>query len=272
MKASNKEEIIKLFENRFKENVHSFRMLPPSGSYRQYCRLANSNRSVISVFNSDTSENTAFLTFTGHFRKNRIPVPEIYAVSPDLKKYLLEDLGNTTLFDFLTKTREEEGFSERIVEEYRKVLQVLPRIQVICGRNLDYSVCYPREAFDKLSMMWDLNYFKYYFLKLAKIPFDEQALEDDFQKFSDYLLGADSNYFMYRDFQSRNVMLKNNGVYFIDYQGGRRGALQYDLASLLYDGKADIPPAVRKEFCRVYITELKNYLPVDEEKFFDFKV
>jgi hypothetical protein len=132
---------------------------------------------------------------------------------------------------------------------------------------VDYSVCYPREAFDKQSMMWDLNYFKYYFLKLAKIPFDEQALEDDFQAFSDYLLSAPSDYFLYRDFQSRNVMLKNGGVHFIDYQGGRRGALQYDLASLLYDGKADIPQEVRSQLFRFYIAELKNYIPVNESEF-----
>ena len=132
---------------------------------------------------------------------------------------------------------------------------------------MDYSVCYPREAFDKQSMMWDLNYFKYYFLKLAKIPFDEQALEDDFQTFSDYLLSAPSGYFLYRDFQSRNLMLKDGGVHFIDYQGGRRGALQYDLASLLYDGKADIPQEIRAQLFRYYIEKLKNYIPVNESEF-----
>jgi aminoglycoside/choline kinase family phosphotransferase len=221
-----------LFEHHFQEKVETFSMLPPSGSYREYCRLENSNRSVIGAFNADVKENTAFLSFTNHFRKKGLPVPEIFAVSSDLKKYLLEDLGNVTLFDFLSETRESEGFSETIVAEYLKVLKVLPKIQIAGGKDLDYSVCYPREAFDKQSMMWDLNYFKYYFLKLAKIPFDEQALEDDFQAFSDYLLSAPSDYFLYRDFQSRNVMLKDGGVHFIDYQGGRRGALQYDLASL----------------------------------------
>jgi len=143
-------------------------MLPASGSDREYCRLQNENRSVIGAFNDDVKENTAFLSFTNHFRKKELPVPEIYTVSSDLKKYLLEDLGDTTLFDYLSKTRESEGFSENIISEYRKVLQVLPKIQIIAGKDLNYSVCYPREAFDKQSMMWDLNYFKYYFLKLAK--------------------------------------------------------------------------------------------------------
>lgn len=267
MKTSDKNEIIQLFENQFKEEVDSFEMLPPSGSYREYCRLTNSNRTVIGAFNEDVKENTAFLTFTSHFRSKDLPVPEIYAVSSDLKKYLQTDLGNLTLFDFLSKTREQEGFSENIIAEYRKVLEVLPRIQIFGGMDLDFSVCYPREAFDKQSMMWDLNYFKYYFLKLAKIPFDEQELENDFQAFSDYLLSAKSDYFLYRDFQSRNIMLKEGSVAFIDYQGGRKGALQYDLASLLYDGKADIRQEVRMLLYDYYVEELKKYIPVDAKEF-----
>jgi len=267
LKTSEKNEIIQLFENQFNEKVDFFEMLPPSGSYREYCRLKNSNRSVIGSINIDVKENTAFLSFTNHFRKNNLPVPEIFAVSSDLKKYLQEDLGNVTLFDFLSTTREKEGFSENIILEYKKVLQVLPQIQINAGKNLDYSVCYPRAAFDKQSMMWDLNYFKYYFLKLAKIQFDEQALEDDFQVFSNYLLSAESDFFLYRDFQSRNVMLKNDAVYFIDYQGGRRGALQYDLASLLYDGKADIPQSIRLQLFEFYLAELKKYILVNEKEF-----
>lgn len=267
MKTSEKNEIIQLFENHFKEKVESVQMLPASGSYREYCRLCSSERTVIGAFNADIKENTAFLSFTNHFKMNDLPVPEVYAVSADLKKYLLEDLGDITLFDFLSSVREKEGFSENIIAEYKKVLRVLPKIQVVSGKDLDYSVCYPRAAFDKTSMMWDLNYFKYYFLKLAKIQFDEQALEDDYQAFCDYLLSADSDYFLYRDFQSRNVMLKNGGVYFIDYQGGRRGALQYDLASLLYDGKADIPQSVRQQLFDLYVTELKKYIHVNDVDF-----
>jgi aminoglycoside/choline kinase family phosphotransferase len=267
LNTSEKNEIIELFEKHFNEKVETFELLPASGSYRQYCRLINENRSVIGALNNDIKENTAFLSFSNHFFHKGIRVPEIYRVSSDLKIYLQEDLGNTNLFEFLSKTREEEGFSENIIDEYKKVLRALPKIQIIAGKDVDYSVCYPREAFDKQSMMWDLNYFKYYFLKLAKVHFDEQALEDDFQEFSNYLLSASSNYFLYRDFQSRNVMLKNDEVYFIDYQGGRLGALQYDLASLLYDGKADIPESVRKQLYAFYIGELKKLMKVDEERF-----
>ena len=267
MNTSEKNEIIQLFENQFNEKVETFEMLPPSGSYREYCRLTNKNRSVIGALNNDVKENTAFLSFSNHFKNNGLPVPEVFAVSSDLKKYLQQDLGNETLFEFLSRTREKEGFSENIISEYKKVLKLLPKIQFIAGKGLDYSVCYPRAAFDKQSMMWDLNYFKYYFLKLAKIQFDEQALEDDFQLFSNYLLSASSGFFMYRDFQSRNIMLKDDEVFFIDYQGGRQGALQYDLASLLYDGKADIPESVRLQLFQFYVNELKKYMKIDEEKF-----
>ena len=267
MNTPNKNELIQLFENHFSEKAESVVMLPSSGSYREYCRIKSQNRTVIGAFNADIKENTAFLSFTSHFKKNSLPVPGVFAVSADLKKYLLEDLGDTTLFDFLSATREKEGFSENIISEYKKVLQILPRIQILAGKDLDYSVCYPRAAFDKQSMMWDLNYFKYYFLKLAKIQFDEQALEDDYQAFCEFLLSAESDFFLYRDFQSRNVMLKNQEVWFIDYQGGRRGALQYDLASLLYDGKADIPEIVRQQLYDFYVEELKKYIPVDNSRF-----
>ena len=267
MELKIKEQLISLFESHFKEEVTFFEQLPGSGSYREYVRMKSAGYQVIGAFNQDIKENQAFLEFSAHFKNKGIPVPNIYAASNDQKTYLQEDLGNTTLFDFVSKTRENEGFSERIVDVYKQVLRELPKIQLIGGKDLDYSLCYPREAFDKQSMMWDLNYFKYYFLKLAKIPFDEQALEDDFQAFSDYLLAVDNNAFLYRDFQSRNIMLKDGQVYFIDYQGGRKGALQYDLASLLYDAKANIPEEEREEMLEFYLDELSHYKNVDREKF-----
>ena len=267
MEQKIKDQLIGLFEEHFKEEVSTFEPLPASGSYREYARIKSIHHQVIGAYNQDIKENNAFFEFSAHFLKRDIPVPRIYLVSSDQKCYLQEDLGNITLFDFLTKGNETEDFSEKIVEEYKKVLRQLPRIQLVAGKDIDYSVCYPREAFDKQSMMWDLNYFKYYFLKLAKIPFDEQALEDDFQTFSDYLLAADNNAFLYRDFQSRNIMLKDEKVYFIDYQGGRKGALQYDMASLLYDAKANIPEEVREELLDFYLDELTQYKDIDRHKF-----
>jgi aminoglycoside/choline kinase family phosphotransferase len=270
LKQSDIDNISRLFETCFQEKADTVEFLPSSGSYREYCRLKNSGRTAIGAFNADIKENEAFLSFSKSFKVNGIPVPEVYAVSESRKCYLLEDLGDTTLFDFLSSTRQEEGFSETIISEYKKVLKELPKIQVLAGKEIDYSVCYPRPAFDKQSMMWDLNYFKYYFLKLAKIPFDEQALEDDFEVFSNYLLSARSDFFLFRDFQSRNVMLKDGGTFFIDYQGGRKGALQYDLASLLYDGKADIPEEVRSGLYNFYLGELKKYVDFAPNEFDEY--
>lgn len=270
MNQKEKDELKTLFEDHFKEKVEYIHILPPSGSYREYCRMGNQHRTIIGAVNNDVKENTAFLSFSSHFKKVGIAVPEIYAVSADLKKYILEDLGDTTLYQYLTETREKEGFSGNLVNLYKKVLTELPRIQILGNNGLDYSVCYPRAAFDRQSMMWDLSYFKYYFLKLAKIEFDEQILENDFQSFIEFLLNADSDYFLYRDFQSRNVMIKDEEVYFIDYQGGRKGALQYDLASLLYDGKANIPNEIRKLLLEHYLDELSNYVKVNREEFIAF--
>ena len=216
--------------------------LPAHGSYRKYYRLYSGGQSVIAAHNEDKAENIAFLKFSRQFRKAGMPVPEIFADDEKHDIYLEEDLGDETLYSYLSEVRQKEGFSDNIIAMYEKVVNILPQFQIAAGKEIDYSVCYPRHSFDKQSMMWDLNYFKYYFLKLAQIPFDEQKLEDDFQKFSDFLLSAEREFFLYRDFQSRNIMLVDGNPYFIDYQGGRRGALQYDLASLLYDAKADIPP------------------------------
>ena len=153
------------------------------------------------------------------------------------------------------------------VEIYRKVVDLLPHFQVEAGRDLDYSVCYPRASFDRQSITWDLNYFKYYFLRLAAIPFNEQALEDDFGRLTDFLLSAPHDYFLYRDFQSRNIMLCGAKPYFVDYQGGRKGALQYDIASLLFDAKADLPPELRTQLLEHYLDELAKFIAVDREEF-----
>lgn len=256
-----------MFEDHFHEEMISFEVLPPSGSYREYCRIKSESQQAIGSWNQDVQENTAFLKFSEHFFIQGIAVPQIYAVNAAKTCYLQEDLGKLTLFDYINQIRENEGFSEKIILVYKKVLDELPRIQITAGKGIDYRHCYPRDAFDKQSMMWDLNYFKYYFLKLARISFDEQALEDDFEHFTAYLLKAESNFFLYRDFQSRNIMMKDNKVAFIDYQGGRKGALQYDLASLLYDAKADIPQAIRNELLEYYLDVLEKYKPVDRNKF-----
>jgi len=153
------------------------------------------------------------------------------------------------------------------VDVYRKVVEVLPRFQVEAGRDLNYKVCYPRASFDRQSIAWDLNYFKYYFLRLAGISFNEQALENDFTRLTKFLLAADHDYFLYRDFQSRNVMLRDGQPFFLDYQGGRKGALQYDIASLLYDAKADLPPDLRQHLLDHYLETLARYIDLKRDVF-----
>jgi len=267
LKKKTQQDLIDFYTKRFKEDSVTIEALPPSGSYREYIRLSGPQSSAIGTWNEDEKENNAFIEFSNHFRKMGIKVPEIYDYNPSECIYLQEDLGNETLFSYLSFIRQTEGFSEEIIRIYRKVICELPKIQIIAGKDLNYDFCYPRKAFDRQSMMWDLNYFKYYFLKLAKIPFNEQLLEDDFVTFSDYLLKAENNFFMFRDFQSRNIMLRDNEPWFIDYQGGRQGALQYDLASLLYDSKADIPEQVREGLVDDYLNELERIHPVNRIEF-----
>jgi len=241
--------------------------LQQSGSHRQYFRIFAAKNTIIGVYNQDIKENNAFFTFTDFFLSQNIHVPKIIAIGEMQQYYLLEDLGDETLFSFLTLHRDNEYIEETVVAYYKKVLQQLPLLQLSGKKGIDFTVCYPRCAFDKQSMLWDLNYFKYYFLKLVNIPFDEQLLENDFHCFIDFLLETDNDYFMFRDFQSRNIMLHNDEPYFIDYQGGRKGALQYDVASLLYDGKADLPPVLREELLHYYLEELSIHININKEDF-----
>ena len=264
------ENLKKLYEDWAGEDVKSMNEMPAHGSGRTYYRITGDKKKAIGVYNDDIKENVAFLNFSKHFLSKGLNVPEIYRQELDKNIYLEEDLGDETLFSFLSRERQNGGFSEKIIHVYEQVLEQLPKFQIVANEGLDYDLCYPRHSFDRQSMMWDLNYFKYYFLKLAKIPFNEQHLENDFQKFIDFLLSTPRDYFLYRDFQSRNIMLYKGEPYFIDYQGGRKGALQYDLASLLYDAKADIPNEVRQHLLKHYIQAVKAYINVDEEKFLQY--
>src|ERR1700757_3061834 len=239
----------RLFEKHFHSAAELVQPLQGQlgGSGRNIVRLADARNSAIGILYGVREENAAFLEFSKHFRRHGLPVPEIYAEALDHGAYLEEDLGDTTLFEFLSKNRNGENIAPQVVEAYRKVVAVLPRFQVEAGRDLNYKVCYPNPSFDRQSIAWDLNYFKYYFLRLAGIPFNEQALEDDFGRLTKFLLSTGREYFLYRDFQSRNIMLRNGRPFFVDYQGGRKGALQYDIASLLYDAKAALPPELRQQ-------------------------
>ena len=262
----------KLFEQHFRSPVERIQPLQGElgGSGRRLVRLAGEKHSAIGVLHDVREENVAFLEFSRHFRRRNLPVPEIYAEDLAHGAYLEEDLGDTTLFEFLSAHRAGDSIAPEVEETYRKVVAVLPRFQIEGGRDLNYKVCYPRASFDRQSVAWDLNYFKYYFLRLAGIPFNEQALEDDFGHLTKFVQGASRDYFLYRDFQSRNVMLRDGQPFFLDYQGGRKGALQYDIASLLYDSKADLPPELRQQLLDYYLDTLKDFVPIDREEFMHY--
>jgi len=237
------------------------------GSGRTIVRLSNPQCSAIGVIHDVRAENVAFLEFSRHFRRHGLPVPEIYAEDLDAGAYLEEDFGETTLFDFLREHRAGAEIKPEVVQLYRKAVEVLPRFQVEAGRDLNYKFCYPRSSFDRQSIAWDLNYFKYYFLRLAKVPFHEEALEKDFSRLTRFLLQAERGYFLYRDFQSRNIMVREGQVHFLDYQGGRRGALQYDIASLLFDAKGDLPPQLREQLLEHYLDALAGHIQLDRAAF-----
>jgi aminoglycoside/choline kinase family phosphotransferase len=261
----------RLFEQYFQSPPETVQPLQGQlgGSGRAIVRLRGGGFSAIGILYPVREENTAFLEFSRHFRRLGLPVPEIYAEDLSHDAYLEEDLGDTTLFEFLSRNRDGEKIAPQVIEAYRSVVATLPRFQVEAGRSLNYKVCYPRASFDRQSIAWDLNYFKYYFLRLAGVPFNEQALEKDFSRLTKLLLAADHDYFLYRDFQSRNVMLRDGQPFFLDYQGGRKGALQYDIASLLYDGKADLPPDLRQELLDYYLECLARFIPVDRQAFME---
>lgn len=241
--------------------------LPSSGSNRRYFRLTGT-QNLIGVYGTSIEENNAFLYMAAHFRKKGLPVPEVYCVSADKTCYLQEDLGDTLLFNAIEKGRTTSVFSEEEKELLRKTIRLLLAIQFAGADGFDFSHCYPQPEFNQRSILWDLNYFKYCFLKATGLEFQEDKLEDDFQKMSDVLLRSSSATFMYRDFQSRNVMIKDDKPWFIDFQGGRKGPFFYDVASFLWQAKAQYPDTLKKELLEEYIDALCKYKPVDREYFF----
>lgn len=259
--------INRLFESYTGAAPLSIEALPVSGSARRYFRLHAENATYIGVFNTNVQENTLFIDFTRHFAGKGLQVPRIFCVSDDKQVYLQEDLGEFMLLDIVEQERSGEMFNDKICGLYRKALAELLRFQLLGNEGLDYRHCMPRPVFDRQCILWDLNYFKYCFLRLAGADFSEQLLEDDFTSLADRLGNEPTDSFMFRDFQSRNIMVKNDEVYFIDYQGGRRGALQYDVASLLYDAITRIPDIQREDLLSYYIEELGKYRPVDVIRF-----
>ena len=241
--------------------------MPASGSNRRYFRLTGV-QSLIGVYGTSVEENEAFLYMAEHFKKKNLPVPQVRCVSEDKLFYLQEDLGDTLLFHAIEKGRITNSFSVEEKELLRKTIRLLPSIQFAGAEGFDFNHCYPQPEFNQRSILWDLNYFKYCFLKATGLEFQEDKLEDDFQKMSNVLLRSSSDTFMYRDFQSRNVMIKDGEPWFIDFQGGRKGPFFYDIASFLWQAKARYPESLRDELLDEYIKAISKYVNIDRIYFF----
>ncbi len=262
-------KLTNLFFNWGNEFPKAIKELPASGSSRKYFRITG-KPTVVGTFNDNTNENQAFIKLCNHFKKNGMNVPEVFFVSEDLSCYLLEDLGDVALFDKLAAIRQKEGISDEFLFYYKKMLCDLIQFQMVGGKIVDFSICYPVPEFDQQAYLWDLNYFKYNFLKPLNISFDEYLLERDFREFAVLLMKPEAKYFVYRDFQTRNVMLKNGNLFYIDFQGGRRGPLHYDLASLLFQARADLPFQVRENLLDYYLEKMAEIEPESITNFRQF--
>lgn len=239
--------------------------LAGGGGDREYYRVWGNSASYIATYNENVKENFTFIKFSNHFREKNVPVPKIEIVDESGRLYLQEDLGDTSLLNVL----EKEGYTDHAFSLYVKTVQLLAQMQVKGHEGMDYNNCLTTKEFGKQAILNDLLYCKYYFIDTLKIPYDKQALLDDFENFSESLTKENDEFFLFRDFQSRNVMVKNEAVFFIDFQGGMQGPLQYDIASLLWQAKAALPTKWKTQLLEIYLHEIQSLIPqkINEENF-----
>ena len=262
----NTELLAQLYQSYTGEAPTSIEPLPGAGSNRKYFRLKG-KESLIGVYGTSTEENRAFIYMARHFSQKGLPVPRILAEAPDQSAYLQDDLGDTSLFQLIKQGRESGNFSDEETNILKRTIRLLPQIQFEGSKDMDFSYCYPLATFNRRSILWDLNYFKYCFLKATGLEFQENLLEDDFERMADTLLQIEPQVFMYRDFQSRNIMIREEKPYFIDFQGGRKGPFYYDVASFLWQAKANYPDSLRQELLDEYLDALRPYHAIDKEQF-----
>ena len=244
------ENIKELFKKFNTTAILRIEKIPQSGSDRTYFRIYCENeKSYIATFSNNIKENNAFIYFSNHFKKINAPVPEVFAVNEEGNIYIQEDFGDVSLLNVL----ESNGQNELSLNLFKKSLNALANLQINGDKNLDYTQCITSKEFGQQAILSDLLYFKYYFLDTLKIPYDKEKLINEFEAISNYLTHADHKCFMFRDFQSRNIMVNDNEVYFIDYQGGMKGALQYDVASLLWQAKANLTDQWKDDLLQYYM-------------------
>lgn len=243
-------------------------ILPSSGSNRRYYRLDGPGGSYIGVLGTSLDENRAFIYMSAHFAEKGLPVPEVVQVSDDGMAYLQTDLGDTLLFNEIERGRATRSFSNHERDLLAKTMRLLPEVQFRGAQGFDFSKCYPPVDFDNRSIMWDLNYFKYCFLKATGLEFSEGKLQDDFEAMVRQLMLNDTDTFMYRDFQSRNIMIRDNQPWLIDFQGGRRGPFYYDVASFLWQAKANLPDTLRMELLKIYFGAIQKFHSIEWNEFY----
>ena len=261
------DRLTELYKSRYSAEPSEYIPLTGSASNRRYYRLSGDAGTCIGVIGVDALENKAFLTIAEHFHRKGINVPEILAVSDDQSVYLQEDLGNAALFDILTSARKSGEGVCQVETLLCKTVAMLPKIQFEGAQGLDFSVCYPQPSFDRQNVMFDLNYFKYCFLKPSGLEFNEVLLQKDFEKLADALLEDDTDTFLYRDFNARNIMVKDGEPYFIDFQGGRRGPVYYDVASFVWHARAKFSQDQKDAMLEAYLSALSEYVTVDRDLF-----
>ncbi len=258
-----KEEIEKLFKQYSKETVEGIEKLPQAGSERHYFRIKTVEKTYIATYGANMMENETFIYFSNHFKNKKLSVPEIFCINEQKNIYIQEDFGDTSLLNKL----EEKGFTNEVYQHYLTSLKQLAQLQVKGNEGMDYSKCLTNTSFGKQAIMADLLYFKYYFLDALRRPYNKQKLIDDFEALSNYLSHTEFQFFMFRDFQSRNIMVKeDNTVHFIDYQGGMQGAPQYDVASLLWQAKANLSDDWKSRLLEDYMDAFEKEVEIKIDK------
>ncbi|MFN5333869.1 MAG: phosphotransferase [Bacteroidota bacterium] len=265
MSTSSNQIITDLYTEVFGKSSVSIEKIPQSGSDRSYFKVKGDGENCVATVGNNIKENQAFIHFARHFINAGAPVPKVLAVSEDCSVYLQQDFGDISLLQVL----ESEGYTDHVYMLFKRSLQALAHLQVQGHKQLNYEWCITSKEFGKQAIMADLLYFKYYFLDTLQIPYDKEKLIDDFEVLSIYLARADHRYFMYRDFQSRNILIQDEEVRFIDFQGGMKGAVQYDVASLLWQAKANLPAEWKQHLLDYYVEELEKQLEenVDRTRF-----
>lgn len=261
------ERLYRLYDKCFGCTPQSVVPLGASASNRRYFRMESPKGVCVGAIGTDPMENKAFAAVSAQLYAKGISVPRVFAVSDDGMAYIQDDLGNEVLFDRLSKARKEGGDMTEVDELLCRTMALLPKIQFEGAEGFDFSVCYPQPSFDRRMVMFDLNYFKYCFLKASGLEFNEMMLQDDFEAFADELLKDDMDTFMYRDFNARNVMVRDGKPCFIDFQGGRRGPVYYDVASFVWHARAAYTDAQREMMLDSYLEALKSYVDIPRAEF-----